>query len=188
MTFEGVPGVVERREEHGETTLVVDPARLKEACLHLRDAEGFNFLSDITPTDYLGWGKRGVAGYYGTERGRDLNAPAGLGVSVASQAHARVPRPKPKRFSVSYHLMALRDGAPRVRVQAWINEGETLETMIPVWPTADWHELEAWDMMVIRFEGHPNLERILMPEDWEGYPLRKDYPIGGEPVRFSGEE
>ena len=90
MTFEGVPGLVERREEHGETTLVVDPARLKEACLHLRDVEGFNFLSDITPTDYLGWGRRGVAGYYGTEQGRDLNSPSGLGVSVASQAHARV--------------------------------------------------------------------------------------------------
>ena len=94
MTFEGVPGLVETKEEHGETTLVVDPARLREACLHLRDREGFNFLSDITPTDYLGWGKRGVAGYYGTEQGRDLNAPAGLGVSVASQGYGRAAAPE----------------------------------------------------------------------------------------------
>ena len=185
MTFEGVPGLVETREEYGETTLVVDPARLREACLHLRDREGFNFLADITPTDYLGWGKRGVAGYYGTDRGRDLNSTAGLGASVASQGYGRVPRPKQKRFSVSYHLLRLRDGAPRVRVQVWIDDGETLESVIPVWPTADWHEREAWDMMGIRFEGHPNLRRILMEDDWEGHPLRKDYPIGGEPVRFS---
>ena len=69
VTYEGVPGLVETQEAHGETTLVVDPARLVEACLHLRDEEGFNFLSDITPTDYLGWGERGVAGYFGTARG-----------------------------------------------------------------------------------------------------------------------
>ena len=188
MTYEGVPGLVETREEYGETTLVVDPARIVEACRHLRDAEGFNFLSDITPSDYLGWGSRGVAGYYGTDKGRDLNAPSGAGASVASQAFARVPRTKPKRFSVSYHLLALRDGAPRVRVQVWIDDGEALESVISVWPTADWHEREAWDMMGIRFDGHPNLQRILMEDDWEGHPLRKDYPIGGEPVRFSGEE
>jgi NADH-quinone oxidoreductase subunit C len=156
--------------------------------LHLRDVEGFNFLSDITPADYLGWGKRGVAGYYGTAAGRDLNSPAGLGVSVASQGYGRLPRPKSKRFSVSYHLLGLRDGAPRVRVQVWIDDGETLGSVVSVWPTADWHEREAWDMMGIRFEGHPNLSRILMEDDWEGHPLRKDYPVGGEPVRFSGEE
>jgi NADH:ubiquinone oxidoreductase subunit C len=188
VTYEGVPGLVETKEEYGETTLVVDPARLREACLHLRDSEGFNFLSDITPTDYLDWGKRGVAGYYGTSQGRDLNMPAGLGTSVASQGYGRLPEPKPKRFSVNYHLLGLREGAPRVRVQVWIDDGETLDSVVPVWPTADWHEREAWDMMGIRFEGHPNLARILMEDDWEGYPLRKDYPIGGEPVRFSGEE
>jgi NADH:ubiquinone oxidoreductase subunit C len=188
LTYEGVPGLVETREEHGETTLVVDPARVREACLHLRDAEGFSFLSDITATDYVGWGERGVAGYYGTDAGRDLNAPSGFGTSVASQAYSRLPRPKPKRFSVNYHLLALRDGAPRIRVQVWVDDGETLDSVVSVWPTADWHEREAWDLMGIRFEGHPNMTRILMEDDWEGHPLRKDYPVGGEPVRFSGEE
>jgi NADH-quinone oxidoreductase subunit C len=57
-----------------------------------------------------------------------------------------------------------------------------------IWSTADWHEREVYDLMGVAIIGHPNLKRILMDEDWEGHPLRKDYPIGGEPVRFSGEE
>src|SRR5207237_190122 len=76
----------------------------------------------------------------------------------------------------------------RVRLQVWIDDGEAVPTVVGVWPTADWHEREAWDLFGIRFDGHPNPRRILMDDDWEGHPLRKDYPIGGEPVRFSGEE
>ena len=101
----------------------------------------------------------------------------------------RLPEAKPKRFSVNYHLLALRDNDPaRVRVQVWIDDGEAIPSVVSVWPTADWHEREAYDLMGIVVDGHPNLTRILMDDDWEGYPLRKDYPIGGEPVRFSGEE
>jgi NADH-quinone oxidoreductase subunit C len=175
-----VPGLVETREAHGETTLVVDPPRLVEACRRLRDDEGFSMLVDITPTDYLGWGGRGVAGYIGHASGRDLNSPG-------SQGLARTPEPKEKRFAMNYHLLAV-PGGRRVRVQVWLDDGEPVESIVPVWPTADWHEREAWDMMGIPIEGHPNLARILMEDDWEGHPLRKDYPIGGEPVRFSGEE
>jgi NADH-quinone oxidoreductase subunit C len=181
VSYEAVPGVVESRESFGETTLVVDPARLVEACLHLRDEEGFNFLSDISATDYLGWGEQGVAGYIGTAAGRDLNEPG-------SQGLAHVPAPQPKRFSVSYQLLRVSDDPARLRVQVWLDEGESVATLIPVWPAADWFEREAWDMLGVRFDGHPNLVRILMPEDWEGHPLRKDYPVGGEPVRFSGED
>ena len=181
MKYDGVPGLVETREAYGETTLVVDPARLIEACRYLRDGQGFRFLADITPTDYLGWNERPIAGYIGTALGRDLNAPGSAGL-----AHA--PRPKPKRFAMNYHLLRLERGAPRVRVQVWLDEGEPVESVVSIWPTADWHEREAWDMMGIRIEGHPNLRRILMEDDWEGHPLRKDYPLGGEPVRFSGEE
>jgi NADH:ubiquinone oxidoreductase subunit C len=160
---------------------VVDSTRLVDAARHLRDELGFRFLSDISATDYLGWGAKGVSGYVGTPEGRDLNAPSTQGLQ-------RLPEPKPRRFSVNYHLLALREGAPRVRLQTWIDDGDTLPSVISVWPTADWHEREAWDLMGIRFDGHPNLERILMDDDWEGHPLRKDYPIGGEPVRFSGDE
>jgi NADH-quinone oxidoreductase subunit C len=80
------------------------------------------------------------------------------------------------------------DDPARVCVQVWLDDGEPVPSVISVWPAADWFEREAWDMMGIAFEGHPNLVRILMPDDWEGHPLRKDYPLGGEPVRFSDEE
>ena len=147
--------------------------------MHLRDKEGFSMLADLTPTDYLGWGGRGIAGYIGTASGRDLNSPG-------SQGLPRAPEPKPKRFAVNYHLVAV-PGGRRVRVQVWVDEDEPVDSVVSVWPTADWHEREAWDMMGIRIEGHPNLTRLLMDDDWEGHPLRKDYPLGGEPVRFSEE-
>jgi NADH-quinone oxidoreductase subunit C len=181
MTYDGVPGLVETREAFGETTLVVDPARIADACLHLRDELGFNMLIDISATDYLGWAETPVSGYYGTAGGRDLNEPS-------TQGYARVPEPKPKRFSLSYHLLRIADDHARVRVQAWLDDGEAVESVVGVWPTADWHERENWDMLGIPFSGHPNLRRILMEDDWEGHPLRKDYPLGGEPVRFSEAE
>jgi NADH-quinone oxidoreductase subunit C len=181
VTYEGVPGLVETVEAHGETTLVIDPARLVEACTHLRDTEGFNFLSDISATDYLGWGSVGVSGYVGTAWGRDLNLPGTQGLQVLPQAKA-------KRFAVNYHLLSVSNSPRRLRVQAWVDDGGAVSSVVGVWPTADWHEREAWDMMGIPFDGHPNLKRLLLEDDWEGHPLRKDYPIGGEPVRFSEEE
>lgn len=166
---------------HGETTLTVPAGELIETCTRLRDEEGFNFLSDITAVDYLGWGQTGVAGYIGTPAGRDLNTPM-------TQGYQAVPLAKPKRFCMNYHLLAIGPEPRRLRVQVWLDEGEPVQSVIPVWPTADWHEREAWDLMGIAIEGHPNLKRILLDDDWEGHPLRKDYPLGGEPVRFSGEE
>jgi NADH-quinone oxidoreductase subunit C len=179
--FDSLPGLEEVREQHGETTLVVSPERLGEAANALRDEHGFNFLSDITAVDYLGWGSLGVSGYIGTPAGRDLNAPM-------TQGYQAVPLAKPKRFCMNYHLLSIGERPRRLRLQTFVDEDEPVPTVIPAWPTADWHEREAWDLMGIRIEGHPNLKRILLDDDWEGHPLRKDYPIGGEPVRFSGEE
>jgi NADH:ubiquinone oxidoreductase subunit C len=181
LSLDAVPGLVETKEAHGETTLVVDPARLVEACTYLRDEQGYDFLSDIAAADYLGWGGHGVSGYIGTAAGRDLNTPM-------TQGYGKLPEAKPKRFAMNYHLLAVTDGPRRVRVQVWLDDGEPVASVVDVWPTADWHEREAWDLMGIAIEGHPNLVRILMDDDWEGHPLRKDYPIGGEPVRFSEAE
>jgi NADH/F420H2 dehydrogenase subunit C len=161
--------------------VIVDPARLEAAARYLRDELGFDFLADIAAADYLGWGGKGVSGYIGTPSGRDLNRPMTQGYQVQ-------PARKPKRFSVSYHLLAIRDDSARVRLQTWVDEEEPVPSVVAIWPTADWHEREAWDMVGVRIQGHPDLRRILMPDDWEGHPLRKDYPIGGEPVRFSGQE
>jgi NADH-quinone oxidoreductase subunit C len=181
MSFDDVPGLAGRKDAHGETTLVIETELLVDACTYLRDELGFDFLSDVSPADYLGWGEAGVAGYIGTADGRDLNAPA-------THGYQKLPERKPKRFAMNYHLLALREGGRRVRVQVWLDEGESVPTVIRVWPAADWHEREAWDMMGIPVAGHPNLTRILMADDWDGHPLRKDYPIGGEPVRFSEAE
>ena len=157
--------------------------RLREACAYLRDNDGFNMLVDIAAADYLGWPEKtdDVAGYLGTADGRQLYGPGSWGL-------ARLPDTKPARFSLSYHLLRMPANVARVRVQVWVNDGESVPSVIDVWPTADWHEREAFDLFGIRFDDHPNLVRILMPDDWAGYPLRKDYPVGGEPVRFSEAE
>jgi NADH/F420H2 dehydrogenase subunit C len=179
--FEEMPGFVSLEEAYGETTVTILPDQVREACLYARDELGFEMCVDLVATDYLGWGSKGVSGYIGTASGRDLNAPMTQGLQT-------MPVIKPKRFSVSYHLLALRQEPRRVRLQCWVDDGEAVPSVVSVWPTCDWHEREQFDLMGIVFDGHPNLTRILMDDDWEGHPLRKDYPIGGEPVRFSDAE
>lgn len=86
---------------------------------------------------------------------------------------------KDKRFEVVYHLYSIRH-RHRLRLKAEVSEGDpSIDSVMPVWIGANWHEREAFDMFGIVFKGHPDLRRILMPEDWNGYPLRKDYPVKG---------
>ncbi len=84
-----------------------------------------------------------------------------------------------KPFEVVYQLFAL-DRSERLRLKVRLADGEAAPSVVEVWRTADWLEREAYDMFGIEFEGHPDLRRILLPEDWEGFPLRKDYPIRGD--------
>jgi NADH-quinone oxidoreductase subunit C len=87
--------------------------------------------------------------------------------------------PMEPRFELNYHLLSLERRA-RLRLKVRLaGQDPVVPSMVPVWPAANWHEREAYDLMGIRFEGHPDLRRILMPDDWEGYPLRKDYPVEG---------
>lgn len=82
------------------------------------------------------------------------------------------------RFDVVYHLFSI-NKRHRIRLKAMVGEGEKIPSVVGVWKTADWHEREAYDLLGIIFDGHPNLTRILMSDDWDGHPLRKDYPLKG---------
>ncbi|MGB8022478.1 MAG: NADH-quinone oxidoreductase subunit C [Candidatus Nanopelagicales bacterium] len=84
------------------------------------------------------------------------------------------------------HLLSLTHKR-RIRVEvACPDDDPHIPSVVGVWPAADWHERETWDMFGIVFDGHPALTRILMPDDWPGHPQRKDYPLGGIPVEYKG--
>ena len=84
--------------------------------------------------------------------------------------------PRQPRFEVVYHLLSISRRA-RLRLKVRVHEGGTIPTVQGVWKGAGWPEREVWDMFGIVFDGHPDLRRLLMPEDWEGHPARKDYPV-----------
>jgi NADH-quinone oxidoreductase subunit C len=87
--------------------------------------------------------------------------------------------PSDPRFQLTYHILshALRQ---RVRIKTWVSEADpAVESITPVFAGANFYEREVFDLFGIRFEGHPNLRRIMMPEEWVGHPLRKDYPVEG---------
>jgi len=87
--------------------------------------------------------------------------------------------PNEPRFETVYHMAALETGE-RLRVKVRLpGENPRVDSMVPVWPAATAFECEIYDLFGIQFQGHPNLRRILLPEDWEGHPLRKDYPVQG---------
>ncbi|MGE5827198.1 MAG: NADH-quinone oxidoreductase subunit C [Micromonosporaceae bacterium] len=93
-----------------------------------------------------------------------------------------------RRLHVVYQLTSL-TFRRRVRLEVAVPaEAPTVPSVTSVYPTADWQEREAYDMFGVVFDGHPNLTRILMPDDWEGFPQRKDYPLGGVPVEYKGAE
>jgi len=87
--------------------------------------------------------------------------------------------PVEPRFEVNYHLVSLQRGE-RLRLKVRVPSSEArVPSVTAVWPTANWHERENFDLFGVRFEGHPDLTRILLPDEFEGYPLRKDYPTEG---------
>jgi len=103
--------------------------------------------------------------------------------------------PLAPRFEVSYHFLKMAAGSragdrtdvspARFRLRVFPDDANPrVPSLTGSWPNADWPEREAYDLFGIQFDGHPNLRRILMPEDWQGYPLRKDYPLRGFDRRF----
>lgn len=94
----------------------------------------------------------------------------------------------PRRLHVVYQLTSM-TYRRWVRLETAVSaEDPRVPSVTGVYPTADWQEREAYDMFGVVFEGHPGLTRILMPDDWEGHPQRKDYPLGGVPVEYKGAE
>jgi len=159
------PGAVtETSLEHGRATLIVDPGKALAALRWLRDTDGqrYTFLASLHAADYL---------------------------------------PATPRFAVHYELLC-RDRVERVNVKALLPDpadgngssggGEAplpeLDSCVELFPAADFQEREAYDMFGINFRGHPDLRRILMPEDYEGWPQRRDFPVGGEEVLFTHNE
>jgi NADH-quinone oxidoreductase subunit C len=93
-----------------------------------------------------------------------------------------------QRLHAVYHLTSM-TYRRRIRLEVAVDVDDAhVPSVVEVYPTADWHEREAWDMFGIVFDGHPALTRILMPDDWDGHPQRKDYPLGGIPVEYKGAE
>ena len=87
--------------------------------------------------------------------------------------------PSSPRFQLSYHILS-HSLKERIRLRAMLDEADpSVESITPVWPSANFYEREVFDLFGIRFEGHPNLRRIMLPDDWQGHPLRKDYPVEG---------
>jgi NADH-quinone oxidoreductase subunit C len=138
----------------GQEVLHVEVAAYHDLIAALRD-EGFELCVDVTAADYL------------TYAPRDL--PEGIGR---------------QRFEVVVNLLSM-TAHERVRVRCQVPESDArLPTIVDLYAGADAPEREVFDMFGIRFDGHPDLTRILMPEDWEGHPLRKDYGVGRIPVQF----
>jgi NADH-quinone oxidoreductase subunit C len=94
----------------------------------------------------------------------------------------------PRRLHVVYHLTSL-SYRRRIRVEVAVTVDDPhVPSAVGVYPTADWQERETWDFFGVVFDGHPGLTRIEMPDDWDGHPQRKDYPLGGVPVEYKGAQ
>ena len=87
--------------------------------------------------------------------------------------------PREPRFEVIYHLFSI-PNKKHLRLKARLQgDDPNIDSLTPLWPGANFFEREVWDLFGVRFDEHPNLDRIMMPENWEGHPLRKDYPVEG---------
>jgi NADH-quinone oxidoreductase subunit C len=147
--------IVGQNAEATDPWIEVAPASIAEVCEFLRDDERFRFdhLNDLTAVDYF--------------------EP-----DVAKQARF----PFEPHLEVVYHLssfetrkqLVIKAKLPRWRNDV-VGEPPAIPTVSHLWPIADWHERECYDLLGVWFEGHPNLVRMMMPEDWQGHPLRKDY-------------
>ena len=117
-----------------------------------------------------------------------LEALRERGYRFLASVHGADEYPHEPRLAVHYQLLDM-DALDRVAVKLRVPVAEPhVPSVTPQWPTADHQEREIFDMFGVVFDGHPDLRRILMPEDYEGHPQRRDFPIGGEPILFTHNE
>jgi NADH/F420H2 dehydrogenase subunit C len=148
---------------HGQPVVYVDRSVFAEVAGFLRDEQQFTMCVDITATDHLLDGER-------------YAPPALATAGIATE-----------RFEVVANFLShVRNR--RVRVICAVPDSDAkVPSLTAVYPGTDFPERETYDMFGIEFEGHPDLTRILMPDDWDGHPLRKDYPSARVPVTFKGD-
>ena len=156
---EAYPGFADAVEKvivyRGELTLHIRPEKIREVCQVLRDDEALRFEL--------------------------CSSLSGVDYEGSGGPAATPDRP---RLHVVYHLTSM-TYRRRIRLEVAVTaEDPHVPSVTSVYPTADWHERETWDMFGVVFDGHPALTRILMPDDWDGHPQRKDYPLGGVPVEY----
>ena len=159
----------------------VQPANIKQVCLALRDDPGLRFeiLVDVAGIDYLD---------YATSEWKTLSATAS-GFSRGVNRGARLPHDG-ARFAVAYHLLSISNNQ-RLRLRARCEDAEDpiIDSVVDIWPGANWFEREAFDLFGILFSGHPDLRRILTDYGFIGHPFRKDFPlIGNVEVRYDAEK
>ena len=112
----------------------------------------------------------------------------GKGFRALMSVHGLDYYPEEPRLGVQYELLDM-SAVDRITVKLRVpTDDPRVDSVTPEWPTADHQEREVYDMFGVIFDGHPDLRRILMPEDYEGHPQRRDFPVGGEPVHFTGNE
>jgi NADH-quinone oxidoreductase subunit C len=152
---------IERGVVAGDEWVTVPAARIRNA-LQAAQAEGFTFYSFITCVDHLA-----------RLDGRPPHTGSNEGAAP--------------RFEMVYEVRDL-ERSRLLRIRAFLPADDpVIDSVHDLYGPANWDEREVFDLFGISFEGHPNLTRILLPDDWEGHPLRRDFPVGGDPVEFSEE-
>jgi NADH-quinone oxidoreductase subunit C len=163
------PAILETKEALGETTLLADAAQIVDLCRYLKNQEKFNRLCSITAVDWVPAEPRFEVVYH-------LH-------SVSAEPTTKIPAIRRLRVKILVSgKSSASGGAPSTA------SGPEIDSVTGVWRAANWYERETFDMFGIGFRNHPDLKRILMPLDWEGYPLRKDYPTHGYKYSYKGEE
>ncbi len=151
----------------GELTCEIDPASIKDVCKILRDDKNtkFNQLIDLCGMDYSAYGEQD-----------DIQTESTISWDGS-------------RYAVVYHLLSLKHNF-RLRLRTGLDENQPVTvSVIDVWPTADWFEREAFDLIGIIFNGHPDLRRLLTDYGFIGHPFRKDFPLSGQvEMRYDEEQ